>query len=973
MNTTPLTTTALATALLSVTATVTASNPAEDQFAVAAAHYEATRWRLAVDEFQIFIATHVDHQLYQHALFYTGEALVQLGNYAQASKQFRQYLDGDGELEFEAEARFRIGEGAYFRGQYDIAQQELVQFRESHPRDAHNQYALVYLGEMALSDGDAVEAQRLFSQVLADHADGEMVYDSRFGLAKSLEKLGHTVVAMSHYKELARQQKHALADNAQLRLAIIEFKRSKFDRVEQLLHSFETKYPESDVRTNVLYWLGLNRRALRRWNEAGEMLSSAVSSDPRHELAPAMHYFAGDAYLRTEKTDEALAHFKSVLEHWPESEYTDDALLAQMRIALKLHDHTHVMALGEQLERDFTSSSGREVARDLYARALLKEKQFDRAIDLFQQWIAQDGKLGNATAWYLYALAQLGAGQWKATLESLGHIDPATTQAPLGSAVDVVRSSALIGLERYSDAIQALRGYLKTNPRGVDTAKCTADLTICLTKTGKSDEAAAVWEKFQEQYPDYGQRLTLTHFLAETAYAQGDRIWAQELFTELAAEENPPEFISKGLAGLAWCQLEANDTASSAQSFERLLKKNADSPLAPEAALMQGRALEREKKWDGALVAYTTVIRNYANSKQMPDALFSAARIHDRLEQDMEADEFLQTLVEQFPNYRHFDAALYTWAWVLLDLERKTQGMEKFQRLHNAYKESDYWGDASYRLAEHCLTNGEYEQARNLSRQIANNDVESQLRAHALYLDGRASVLAEQWFEVGDPLNELVREFPNHSLRIPAEYWIAEALYRSADYEAAEVRYTQLAKRISNNSENWMGIIPLRQAQVLAHQNQWSRAYDVAVGISKNFPNFKRLYEADYVAGRCLAARGEFTEARASYDHVVASTVGGQTETAAMAQWMIGETYFHQQRLDEAIRAYLRVEILYDYPRWRAAALLQAGKCYELKNNEKEAVRLYSRVVKEYPSTTFTEQAAQRLRTANQREKQTVN
>ena len=34
------------------------------------------------------------------------------------------------------------------------------------------------------------------------------------------------------------------------------------------------------------------------------------------------------------------------------------------------------------------------------------------------------------------------------------------------------------------------------------------------------------------------------------------------------------------------------------------------------------------------------------------------------------------------------------------------------------------------------------------------------------------------------------------------------------------------------------------------------------------------------------------------------------TETAAMAQWMIGETFFHQNNYDEALRAYSRVEIL---------------------------------------------------------------
>ena len=72
-------------------------------------------------------------------------------------------------------------------------------------------------------------------------------------------------------------------------------------------------------------------------------------------------------------------------------------------------------------------------------------------------------------------------------------------------------------------------------------------------------------------------------------------------------------------------------------------------------------------------------------------------------------------------------------------------------------------------------------------------------------------------------------------------------------------------------------------------------------------------------------------------------------------------TYFHQENYDAALREYLRVEILYPYPRWQAAAVLQAGKCEELLGRKKEAAEMYARLIKAYPNTEFTEEGKQRL------------
>jgi TolA-binding protein len=86
-----------------------------------------------------------------------------------------------------------------------------------------------------------------------------------------------------------------------------------------------------------------------------------------------------------------------------------------------------------------------------------------------------------------------------------------------------------------------------------------------------------------------------------------------------------------------------------------------------------------------------------------------------------------------------------------------------------------------------------------------------------------------------------------------------------------------------------------------------------------------------------------------------------------MAQWMIGETYFHQKDYLEAIKAYYRVERLFPYPRWQAGALLQSGKCHEMRGEFQEAAKLYGRLLKDHADSPFAEEASQRLRVAEKR------
>ena len=111
-----------------------------------------------------------------------------------------------------------------------------------------------------------------------------------------------------------------------------------------------------------------------------------------------------------------------------------------------------------------------------------------------------------------------------------------------------------------------------------------------------------------------------------------------------------------------------------------------------------------------------------------------------------------------------------------------------------------------------------------------------------------------------------------------------------------------------------------------------------------------------------------------AFSKVVDSEKGGTTETAAIAQWRIGEAFFHQQNYKQAIAAYYRVDSLFGYERWRAAALIQAGKCQERLGNWKHAVKLYQQLIKQFPECEFRNDAEMRLQAAvRQAQVQTTN
>ena len=75
----------------------------------------------------------------------------------------------------------------------------------------------------------------------------------------------------------------------------------------------------------------------------------------------------------------------------------------------------------------------------------------------------------------------------------------------------------------------------------------------------------------------------------------------------------------------------------------------------------------------------------------------------------------------------------------------------------------------------------------------------------------------------------------------------------------------------------------------------------------------------------------------------------------------IGECLFARKQYEDAARELLKVDILYAYPEWSAAALYEAGRCFEALGKTVEARTQFKAVVDKHKQTRWGELAGKRL------------
>lgn len=958
----------------------------DTEFATAAEYYAQAQWHQAAVAFQSFINQRGQTPQVAAAKFFLGECYVQQNDFKSAYPWYESFVRENPLNEFTARATFRMGESAWRTDQHDNALRVLEQFTQDYPNHKLVEFALPYLGKIRLDRSEPGLAQSAFSMALKLFPNSTLALENQLGLGEALQTLGNSQAAAESYSIVAEStdENHAnLVGQAKLELGKLAFQQKDYSQAVVLLGE-ALKSISGKTKIDCGYWLARAEMGAGNHEAAVELVSALVTAFPDSPMPEStgstLLYDGAIAATKIDRDELACIWLGKLRSLYPNNRLSDRAFSVEMQIHQQAGRYERVIAMYQNIVADSPESPNVVAATEYAGRAYYSRGDYGHTIETFHKLLkktAPDGDVEitpelrdqRANWLYLQSLGHLGLEQYDEALKQLDLADAYNQSQSMSALISLARGTSLFGQKKFAPAVEHYHAYLRNSSESDDSTRAGCELALCFAELKQWDDALdtfAIMQKFESE-----KLVTeTTQYLAEKAYDANEKDVAEKFYSFLVASSNPQAVIARGLSGLAWVHMESTETAQAYTVFKRLTEEYPDSKFSRNAAMSRAKFLDEAGFESDASDMYALVIDRFGSSAEAGVSRLRQAALLQAMGGRANLGQARDLLKEQLQqsDAGSDDETLYQLGWVLMDLGQTDDGMDRFNRLVQQYPDSKYWSDAAFRIASKNIRDGDIEAATAMADAILKiQNASEEIVVRTMLLKGQLAAKAGDWAEVTLLMKQVKESISGSSsiasgagIESKATYWLAESLYQQELYNKSSQEFAVILDdaMLDTNLLPW---VRLRLAQCLGKLERWDDAINVAEDGLANFSDFDHAHEFTFVKARALETRGLLDDAQELYLDVINSESGNGSETAAIAQWRIGEINFHREKYSIAIESYQKVDALYGYAQWKKAAILQAGKCQEHLGNWKHAAKLYTQLIKKFPESDMATQARERL------------
>ncbi len=926
-------------------------------------------------ELEGFIRDYPNDPLREHALPYFGDTLLRLGDAAAALRMFDSAIESYPTGKLLEDARFGRARSLESLKRYDdaIRVYQEIATNKTGSRAADAQF---HLGASFFERKQFADSVAAYTALIKDFPSSPLVPDARLNAGYGLFQSGQ-------FGPAAQQFQQAAKDPAQ--------------------------------QPTAGYWQGRSLKSGGDFAKALEALSSAATFASDKPMLESILYEQGLCERSLQHPAESRGYFERVLSKFPGGELADDSLHALIEMSIETGDLAGADQLLARFKKDFSQSLLKLPVELLTARMELARagqklrdkrpaeelnEQYDSAARRFEQ--VMNGSTipkTQAQARYYLALTRQMQGNHDQALQLIAPlVEKVLTEPEKNEFTDglVLQADSYYQTKKYDSAADSIATYISRFSTGRQMARALSLQALIAESRNETEVARSALQRLTTEFPDHPLARLTVQQMAKAAESRGDWVTAGRLYESAYESEKVPEQKAYALRDVAWCAYNRKEYATAAGIYARVVSEFPSQNPGLECRYYQADCLKRIDQLPAAIDVFRKIFESFPADKpvetgdenQLPveyyyKAGLQVARLYDQAGQGAESDAAYETLLKRFPKPADLDRRLDDWAKMNYHWARTNDDQSRFERADSIWKRlvkevplSPLVNNARLSLAESDLLAGRFEEARatfeDLAESASSNDETKELALYQLLV---LAVERQRWPDVRTTGKRLVAKFPESQYRYYAVYSEAESYLAATKPDEQDLRIAReklefLRDRMTDDAvskSEWADRVWVLLAEVNFREKKYQDVVTIAEDLKHRKPQSPFIYQTEEIVGRSYKQIPKFDEARAAFQRVLKDPVAYRTETAAKAQFLIGETWFLQQKWDAAATEYQFVYSNYKFPEWQAAALVSAGKCDEEQNEWKFAVETYKRVIKEFPGTIVIDEAKRRLEAAQKR------
>ncbi|WP_069130026.1 tetratricopeptide repeat protein [Rhodohalobacter halophilus] len=777
--------------------------------ALGESYYQQGNFEDAIGAFQDALPN-LDHEGRQKAVYLTAESYNALNRYEDATRFYRQYINGANEDDDLRIAHYGLGWVYHKQEIYHWAARSFGEAAQGDDELARK--ALYYKGaneKMAGRSDQAIETFREFGDRYDYGVFSEQAYFEWAVLAFEVGFYGEAIEALRPLAQRADELENPgdvitflgevyfangeytraletfeiadeLADldpavkrQARFQRAWVQYSNQAFAQSQPDFERVHDESPDSPLGREALFWSADAHYQIRNFGPAAQQYARFIERYPNHELVGAAKYALGWSYFMMGDFENATDPLIDFLENYePPS------------MALFPYDTDTQLRIGDAY---YAQGEYREALR-YYNMAIGAEPGGDYA--MFQV----------ANSHYRMNQNFEAVSQFRRVLR----IYPYST---LREQAQYNIAYIYLNTGNYDQAIEEFRTVINRYPGTEWAARAQYNIGDSYYNAGQYDQAISAYRQVLEDYPRSSYIIEAINGIQFAQLSAGEEDTSTDVLEDFLADNPTSSTADRLRFRQAENMMQSGDYEAAVDEFRQYLRITNNTELVPEAYMNMADAYERVNNRVAAIEALETLVNDYPNSDQTAGALSELGRLHYEEGNYQQSLNRFEQLIETDSRYRQ--EGILGMGDANLALGNVNRARQYYEEVLSINENSD---PARIGMGKVLLEDGRVDEARRFFSLVAENNT-TDTGAEAQYL------LGQTFLEAGD--SEAAREAFSRVQVLFETYdiWVAEAQYKIAEIHIREGRRGDAISLLESIVDRYPGTSGAEKAQNLLNRN----------------------------------------------------------------------------------------------------------------------------------------------------------